>query len=123
MRHVEARLVDDLFPVHEQVEVDVRGPHRSSADSPERALDLQQQLENRARLRIVSIATAPFRNGGWSTTPTGPSRGARDADHLDAVGVREELDRPAQRLLRGPRFAPIPTYARHSRERSTTTAA
>ena len=50
--------------------------------------------------RLVSIATAPFRNGGWSTSPTGSvSRSCRDRDDLDAVGRREEVRRPEERHL------------------------
>ena len=65
MRHPEPRLVHHLVPVHEQVEVDDARPPALTAHPPERALDLQQQVEKSSRAdSVVSSATAPFRNGG-----------------------------------------------------------
>ena len=49
MRHVEPGLVHHLVPVHEQVEVDDARPPSLTAHSPERALDLQQEVEKGSR--------------------------------------------------------------------------
>ena len=126
MRDVEPGLVDDLVPVDEQVEVDDARPPALTAHAPERALDLEQAGRAAARAgSVVSSATAPFRNGGWSTTPTGSvSRSCETASTSTPSALPEELDRPAQRLLARSEVRAEPDVReRHARVRSTTTAA
>src|SRR5262245_12345928 len=50
MRHLEARLVDPLVAVHEQVEVEgARAAGRPLAGAAERQLDLEQALQQGSR--------------------------------------------------------------------------
>ena len=65
MRHVEARLVDGLVAVEEEVEVDRPRPEPAAPSRRGRgALDLEQALEQLPAAGARSRrATAPFRNG------------------------------------------------------------
>ena len=117
MRHAQARLVDALVTVDEQVEIDDPRAPALATNASERALDLEQELERargvRARLdrdRAVQeprLVDDPDRVGLAQL---------RDGDDLDAVGRPEELDRsPQRRLARAEIRAEPDVRARHDR--------
>ncbi len=82
----------------------VRGPQRSPRTRPnERSVSSRRSRRARG-VRLVSIATAPFRKGGWSTTPTAIRLAQlRHGHDVDAVGAlragrrRGEASPPAGR--------------------------
>ena len=117
VRHRQPRLVDDTIAVEKEIEVDrPRAVPLAATDTPERALDVEEDLSNSRGSSSVSTATTPFRNEGCSTGPHGSV-----SRRLESPTTSNASDSPrsstARRIVasRSPRFAPTPTYARMPR--------
>ena len=123
VRDGQARLVDRLVAVEQQVEVDrARAPALARARGRARARPRAARRAGRAAESSVSSATAPFRNGGWSTTPTGSvsrssetpttaraARRPRPDRRLAVAEVRAERRRRRASSLGGDRRAADPS--------------
>ena len=126
VRHAQARLVDDLVPVHEQVEVDRPGPPALAvAHATQLALGVEQDVEQLARETMWS----PARRRRSGTGLVDDAHGLRlpqlgELEELDSPCGSEQVDRPQDRhLLRAEVGAEADVRARHRSVRSAITAA
>ncbi len=99
VRDREARLVDDLVAVEEQVEIDrPRAVAWAVAGPAERALDLEQRVEQLPRAELGLDCGRALRNARLVVVPPRfrlPERGNGNDDHA----LAEQLERPPQRRL------------------------
>src|SRR5918996_381904 len=92
----------------------VRGPQRRSSRTRPSSCSIRSSTSRSSHGdRVVSRATAPFRNIGWSATPTGSVSRSRDSPRISTPSVAPSRS-TARRIVTsfGPRLAPRPTYAR-----------
>src|SRR5262249_52511305 len=125
MRHSETGLVDLFAPVHEQIEVDDARPPALLADPPQRALDVEEQVEELSgRERRLqddrAVQELRLRDRADRLGLAQP----RDGENLDPRDMLERAYRFAQRLLTLPEIrSQAHVRPDHTRERSTTRAA
>ena len=125
MRHAQARLVHDQVAVHEQVEVDRPRSPALFSHPPQRLLDPEQKLEQRARRQR---RVDPHRAIQEARLVDHPDRiglaQLRHREHLDVVRFGQKIDGAQQRhLARADVRAEPDVCDGHALARSTTTAA
>ena len=116
MRHRQARLVDRLVAVEQQVEIDRPRPPALAALAPELALDREQRVEQLARRQLG------LERGGAVQERAAGRRRRPDRSRAAARRRRRREARPTAASIvasRSPRFAPESRRRPASRSRRT----
>ena len=109
MRHTQARLVDHLPAVDEQIEVDRARSPALLAHAAEHPFDLEQEIEELPRRARRVHRDRPVQEGRLVDDADGLGLAKlRDGKHGDAVGLTEELHRSEKRPLALPEIGAEP---------------